>query len=165
MTRLALRPFEPADDGELIGWFEDADALRRFAGNSLRWPLQSTQLDGIRRSARLQPLTAYVPPAVDRAVGHIEIVDLADRAAVRLARVAIAPELRGRGLGREMLSLALERARDGGARSVDLYVFDFNAPARTLYESLGFRHVGADPSDPSSLHLRRELERSGALTS
>lgn len=162
-TRLALRTFTPDDDDELIGWFEDAGALRRFAGGSLRWPLDSNQLAGVRRSPRLRALSAYLPPARNPAVGHIELVELADPGALRFARVAIAPTLRGRGLGRELLALALQRAREEGATTVDLYVFEDNAAARTLYRSCGFVHIGEDPSDPSSLHLRRELAATGAL--
>jgi len=45
---LHLRPFQPDDDRELIAWFPDAAALRMFAGDTLTWPLDRSQLDAIR---------------------------------------------------------------------------------------------------------------------
>lgn len=53
--------------------------------------------------------------------------------------VAIVPELRRRGLGRELLAKTVEEVSRGGARRVFLVVRESNAPARKLYEGAGFR--------------------------
>jgi ribosomal protein S18 acetylase RimI-like enzyme len=52
---------------------------------------------------------------------------------------------RGAGLGRAMVEAVLARARVRGCQRVELDVDDTNAPARALYEALGFRekHGGA----------------------
>ena len=156
---LALREFEPRDDRELIGWFASPDELRRFAGSSLRWPLDEHQLQAVRDGANLSPFSAYLAPEAYPALGHIELVRLAEPGAVRFARVALAPRMRGRGLGRELISLALARARRWDARHVDLFVFEDNEPARRLYESFGFRQIGLDPTDPTSLRMSLALKR------
>ena len=150
---LALRPFEPRDDAEVISWFHTADDLRRFAGSSLRWPLDSRQLQAVRDGANLTPYSAYEPPHPYPPCGHIEVVRLAEPRVVRLARVGLAPEVRGRGLGRELVALALAEARRQRARHVDLFVFEDNEPARRLYASFGFRQIGVDPTDATSLRM------------
>ena len=56
--------------------------------------------------------------------------------------IAVAPEIRGRGIGRRLLQSALDRAERKGTRLVFLEVREGNLPAQALYRSLGFRPVG-----------------------
>ena len=80
-------------------------------------------------------------------------VRLAEAGVVRFARVGLAPRVRGQGFGRELITLALDEARRWRARSIDLFVFEDNEPARRLYASFGFRQIGVDPTDPTSLRM------------
>ncbi|GBD10099.1 N-alpha-acetyltransferase RimI [Candidatus Thermoflexus japonica] len=59
-----------------------------------------------------------------------------------IANVAVAPEFRGRGIGRALVSACLEYARAHGARWAALQVRADNAPALRLYRSLGFVEIG-----------------------
>ncbi len=52
--------------------------------------------------------------------------------------VAVVPEVRGRGVGRAMLTRVIEDATAEGCSAVTLEVRHDNAPARHLYASLGF---------------------------
>lgn len=63
--------------------------------------------------------------------------------------VSIAPELRGRGLGREAVELVVEEASRRQLAGVRLNVFASNGPARRLYERCGF--VGEERSDGNIL--------------
>jgi ribosomal protein S18 acetylase RimI-like enzyme len=56
-----------------------------------------------------------------------------------VAGLAVVPEQRGRGRGRELMSALLERARASGLRRLSLEVLARNAAARTLYERAGMR--------------------------
>jgi len=58
-----------------------------------------------------------------------------------LLLIAVAPEYRGRGLGRQLLEQVLEDARDRGAERVFLEM-RFNNPAVGLYQKLGFVPIG-----------------------
>ena len=60
-----------------------------------------------------------------------------------LMNIAIDPSARRRGLGRRLLEAMLERA--GPDASYTLEVRTSNAPAISLYESLGFRAAGTRP--------------------
>ena len=52
--------------------------------------------------------------------------------------IEVREEQRGRGYGRATMLAAIEEARELGAETVGLHVFGHNAPARALYQSLGF---------------------------
>jgi ribosomal protein S18 acetylase RimI-like enzyme len=57
----------------------------------------------------------------------------------RIAAMAVAPEARGRGLGKLIMQDTIDEAVERGDRSVLLEVFEHNTPAVKLYEGLGFR--------------------------
>ncbi len=59
-----------------------------------------------------------------------------------IANVAVAPEFRGRGIGRALVSACLEYARAHGAQWAALQVRADNIPALRLYRSLGFVEIG-----------------------
>lgn len=58
--------------------------------------------------------------------------------------VGIAPRAQGRGLGRLLTLAGLHHLVEGGSTDVLLYVESDNAPARAVYERLGFAHASAD---------------------
>jgi len=59
-----------------------------------------------------------------------------------LANVAVTPRLRGKGLGRRIMSRVMEVARERGVDKLYLEVRASNAAALELYRSLGFVEVG-----------------------
>jgi ribosomal-protein-alanine N-acetyltransferase len=56
--------------------------------------------------------------------------------------IAVDPALRRRGIARALMAAALGAAREAGAEAAFLEVADDNAPAASLYASLGFRRAG-----------------------
>ena len=62
-----------------------------------------------------------------------------------ISAMAVTPEHRGKGLGKRMLEIAREQARDRGCRQVSLLVFEQNEGAVELYERHGFRVVDRAP--------------------
>lgn len=52
--------------------------------------------------------------------------------------LAVAPAHQGKGVGRQLLTAAMEQAQRRGARKLSLRVLAPNAPARRLYEDFGF---------------------------
>ncbi|MGB6714591.1 MAG: GNAT family N-acetyltransferase [Candidatus Cybelea sp.] len=57
---------------------------------------------------------------------------------MHVSQLAVAPTMRGRGLGRRLLDLVVILARSAGAGKLTLFVYEGNAPARRLYERYGF---------------------------
>lgn len=89
-----------------------------------------------------------------------------------LQTVAVAPQRRGRGLGRLLLQRALEVARQAGARRLHLEVREDNAPAVALYTSAGFERTGrrpgyyaaASPGGPRTAALLMRADLTGDRT-
>ena len=61
-------------------------------------------------------------------------------------------EAQGQGLGRALTAAAIERARERGAKRIQLDVEEANATARTVYEKAGFGIKGE-----KALFLQRDL--------
>ncbi|MGW4244708.1 GNAT family N-acetyltransferase [Nocardia sp. NPDC004722] len=66
-----------------------------------------------------------------------------------LSKMAVSPRFRGRGIGRVVLTEAIERVRALGATEFFLASNARLAPAVHLYESMGFVHVPASELPPS----------------
>jgi RimJ/RimL family protein N-acetyltransferase len=141
-----LEAFERADFERLIGWIGSAEELMLWAGPIFRWPLDRVQLERYLAAAEGVEPSRRIYRAVDNGevVGHVELnaIERTHRTAT-LSRVLVRPGLRGRGTGTAMVRRVLAAAFDElGLHRVDLFVFDFNAPAIACYERLGFRHEG-----------------------
>ena len=65
--------------------------------------------------------------------------------------MALFPEHRGRGLGKRLLALAEEHARDKGFRKISLIVFEQNSGAKRLYDRTGYEEVGREAVYPHPL--------------
>ncbi|HEY8567024.1 MAG TPA: GNAT family N-acetyltransferase [Beijerinckiaceae bacterium] len=63
---------------------------------------------------------------------------VAERGYVGLYDIVVAPDLRGLGLGRQLVCALLAWGRDAGAASAYLQVREDNEAARALYRALGF---------------------------
>ncbi|HET7321714.1 MAG TPA: ribosomal protein S18-alanine N-acetyltransferase [Longimicrobiaceae bacterium] len=73
-------------------------------------------------------------------VGYAVCWTILDQA--ELGNVAVAPECRGRGVGRRLVQAALARVRERGAAECFLEVRASNEAARILYERSGFEPIG-----------------------
>jgi ribosomal protein S18 acetylase RimI-like enzyme len=153
---LRLRPFVESDDGEIATWFADAGELRFFAGPRLRWPLDSGQWRSIRLDPSVAAWTAVLGDD-DTAVGHGELITESPTE-VRLARFAIAPTLRGRGLGRALLALLVESSVAAGASLMTVGVHPDNTNAILSYRTLGFR-LSTEQAGSGSLRMELPLDR------
>lgn len=74
-----------------------------------------------------------------------------------LAELYVAPDRRGRGLGRALMEAAIALARDEGADHMDLGTSEDDIAARSLYESLGFSNREGRPDGPLNYFYEREL--------
>jgi ribosomal protein S18 acetylase RimI-like enzyme len=73
-----------------------------------------------------------------------------------LAELYVAPDHRGSGLGRALMTAAIEHARTRGAAWMDLGTSEDDVAARALYESLGFSNREGD-GGPIQFFYERDL--------
>jgi GNAT superfamily N-acetyltransferase len=94
-------------------------------------------------------------------VGTATVIPDDRPATAQLVGMWVAPEARGKGIGRLLVDTVAAWARDRGVRRVTLWVTEGNDPARALYERAGFADTGERqplPSDPALMEARLERE-------
>jgi ribosomal protein S18 acetylase RimI-like enzyme len=74
-----------------------------------------------------------------------------------LAELYVVPDRRGQGLGRALMTAAIEEARAQGADHMDLGTSEDDVAARALYESLGFVNREGGPDGSIAYYYEREL--------
>lgn len=119
------------------------------AGDTYVWDLAEMD-EADARAAWMLPPPAEVLVATDDGVvvGTAEIRpnQVGRGSHVANASFMVAPEAAGRGVGRALAGVALERARAGGYRAVQFNaVVATNTRAIALWESIGFSVVGRVP--------------------
>jgi [ribosomal protein S18]-alanine N-acetyltransferase len=95
--------------------------------------------DALRRGERGLVFVARAPRAVDAErgiLGYCVVETAADE--LHVHNLAVRPELRGGGLGRRLLAIALEVGERRGAEVALLEVRESNQAAIELYRSVGF---------------------------
>lgn len=85
----------------------------------------------------------WVAEQAERVIGFI--VGGRVREIAEIESIAVAPEMRGRGVARAMLGELIEWARTRDAEELVLEVRESNVPARSLYASAGFQEQGRRP--------------------
>jgi len=88
-------------------------------------------------------------------------VEPEDVTSAKLVSMWVAPHARGQGVGRELVAVVVQWARDHDATSVQLWVTEANVVARRLYESCGFVLSGGQktlPSDPTLNEVAMRLD-------
>lgn len=89
-----------------------------------------------------------------RAVGTCALIPHGPRV-YELAKMAVAEEQRGRGIGDRLLAAAIEWARRSGGEHLFLVTNSALAPALGLYLKYGFQRV---PMDPGGEYARADVQ-------
>lgn len=151
-----LRPIEPRDAERMWEFVQDPESLRM---TGRRAPGDRSEVEEWARSIGDQQGRfdwAITPAAVrdgqpvsDELIGEIELFRVDESSRSASLRMALLPNYRGRGYGREAMFEVLRFAFDGAGdqpgprlHRVGLQVPALNTRARMLYESLGFREEG-----------------------
>lgn len=144
---LILRPYAPSRDLDIISkWITQPREHALWCARRTKFPIErgdfDRMLDDIAVRCGDVPYIAAEPDG--RPVGFFCYSLNGDTNEGMLKFVMIDPQRRGRGYGREMLRLALEKAFADGADRVRLCVLSVNDGARRCYEGLGFTYCGTD---------------------
>jgi ribosomal-protein-alanine N-acetyltransferase len=150
-----------ADYLVIAGWIPDAAACARWAGPQLAYPFDPGQLPQL---LQVQPGASYVLCQEDAEILGFGQYRLRQPGVAHLCRIAVAPQARGRGLGKKLCSLLLDEAvRAHGVEAATLRVYRDNPAARALYAGLGFVEIEAE-STAEVLWMHARLSRAGQAT-
>ena len=134
---IRLENFDKGDYPLLINSIKDARELMQFAGPEFIFPLTEEQIEQ-SFSDKNRIAFSVVNVSNDSVIGHCEIC-FKDSFA-NLGRILIMDQtLRGKGIGRQIVTLLLEFIiKNSEEKNVELNVFDFNSSAIKCYQKIGF---------------------------
>src|ERR1700716_2825138 len=90
----------------------------------------------------------FFATAGERCVGCGALIRTRDKE-FEVAKMAVEPSYQGAGIGRRLLQAAIEEGRSAGAQRLYLETNHVLTTAIRLYESVGFKHIDANPIAPS----------------
>jgi len=145
---MSIVPFQP----------EHAEGFRVLVGDTLREfgfepdPALDDDLD--------DPAAAYAALWIaldgETVVGSVALRELGG-GVVQLKRMYLRPDQRGRGLGKQLLALALEWADTEGVKAIRLDTSERMVAAQKLYEANGFKRVSGNAPRQGQCRLLYEL--------
>jgi RimJ/RimL family protein N-acetyltransferase len=144
LNEIIFRPFQLADADALISWASSADELLQWTGPNFSFPLNDEQLREYAATAgERRHLISGVKGETNSVVAHAELNLLPEHNLGEIRRVAVAPEMRGRGIGRTLVQWLVNFAFiELHLNRLELVVFSFNDSARRCYAAAGFREEG-----------------------
>ena len=146
---LRLRPYKRADARRLLRWPGGRREFEKWCAGQFLYPLTEGQLEDYFERCEAD-LFAWPMTGLDEQgnpVGHILLRNADyEKGAVHFGFIIMDPGLRGRGLGRELLTGALSYAFAVlKVEKATLGVFENNPAAHSCYLSAGFHDVKTLP--------------------
>ena len=142
---MKLRPFSIEDAPVILSWIKDKTDFRKWSADRYSsYPPKPEDMLAQYANDIIFPFTAI--DDAGKVIGHI-ILRYPDssKTVIRLGFIIIDNQLRGKGYGKQMLELAIQKAqRDYKVQKITLGVFDNNPSAIRCYESVGFTVTGTD---------------------
>lgn len=127
---------------DLYSWFSDQHSISRWGGPGFEYPMsQSAFLSALR----VEELASYwVEDSMGQKVAFGQFYERLGRH--HLGRLVVAEHQRGRGLGKQLVLLLLERSLqsldiDVEQQEASLFVMQDNPAAIQCYQSLGFTNA------------------------
>jgi len=145
---MSIVPFEPAH----------TDGFRSLVGETLTEfgfeldPELDVDLDDLAATYA----ALWIAEEGGAVIGAVALRDVGD-GAVELKRMYLRPDARGRGLGKQLLGIALDWARANDKRTVRLDTSERMVAAQHLYEAHGFERVPGEAPRQGQCRLVYEL--------
>ena len=137
---LRFRPLRPGEDEGALAEIQNA----AFSANWGFCPNTREQIEARVRFSTMDPQGIIMLELHGRVVGYnwTSLAESVSGPVGRIEMTGVHPDMRGRGLGKVVVSAGLEYMRARGAGRVELEVDSANAAATRLYEGLGFEYDG-----------------------
>ncbi len=143
---LRLRPYKACDAQIITKWLKTEYAFRQWSADRYdKYPITADDMnlyyDKDKDNDKIWAMTAFDDTKI---IGHFTMRFPSDEhlEEIRLGFVIVDDSERGKGYGKEMLSLAIQFAFDFvKVRKISLGVFENNKTAINCYESCGFHRV------------------------
>ena len=152
MTAHSTRPPESQPPGAItVAPMRDAADARAFHDLNAEWITAHFELEESDLDILNDPHRVVVEPGGQVYLAHDGVMAVGCVALMlygpgtyKIAKMAVTPEYRGQGIGRQLLRHAVAQAWALGARTLFLASSRQLVPAIRLYETLGFKHLSPD---------------------
>jgi tRNA (guanine37-N1)-methyltransferase len=151
---LVVRTATPGDAGELLTLQLACWVAEAFSNDTLDIPPLREDLDDVL--AWLGTWTTFVVHAGERLVGAVR--GRLDGDTWDIGRLMVAPDLRGRGLGRWLLAY-VEAAAPPEATRLGLFTGAQSVGNLRMYRKAGYRPVREQPDEPGIVQLSKRVRR------
>jgi GNAT superfamily N-acetyltransferase len=153
---IEILPIGPDDAGETLTLQRAAFVQEALIYNSVQMPPLTQSLDEVR--AELVENLGCVARERGRMLGALRAQR--DGELLLIGRIAIAPDVQGRGLGTRLLEAVEERGRSIGCREAELFTGSLSEANLRLYERAGYRESGRVEEDDGieQVFLRKRLD-------
>jgi DNA-binding MarR family transcriptional regulator/GNAT superfamily N-acetyltransferase len=141
-TPYDIRPLRIGD----IGWITHRQGIlyaEEYGWDASYEALVAEILGAFVKSFDPRQEAAWVAEVCGNIVGSVFLVR-ASALIAQLRLLYVEPSARGLGLGRRLVSLCIEGARERGYRTLTLWTNDVLVAARHIYEAMGFRLTGEE---------------------
>ena len=154
---MVLTNASDADIPDLMTWFHDARSTQEWGGWAFRYPFDEKSF---REDLQLNELDSFV--VRDESGELIAFGQVRNKfGRGHLARLAVAPNYRGRGLGRDFVSSLCQKAIElFGCSENSMFVAKTNIAALRCYAGLGFceaPYPKDDGTEQKTLFMIREV--------
>jgi len=141
MEKVKFRTIQPDDNPALSKIVRDT--LAEFGANHPGTVYYDDTTDHLYELFQKTGSIYFVAESMDRIVGGAGIYPSAGLAddTVELVKMYLIPEIRGKGIGRLLISRCLEFAKEEGYSRVYIETMPELAQALKLYEKVGFRYL------------------------
>jgi RimJ/RimL family protein N-acetyltransferase len=144
---MQIRDSDEVDAEHLAALIDGVARERRYLAGTVGFSAESTRafIASVKAAGGVQ----FVAEEAGELIGWCDIMPHPFEGMEHAGRLGmgVRKDHRSRGVGRELLSIAIQKAFGGKMERVELEVFASNLPAITLYESVGFvlegRKIGA----------------------
>ena len=142
---IELKTYAPTDAKTVLSWINDEKTLKMWSRNTFSsHPITEDDLNSYysakSKEEKFHPMSFWDN---EELVGHA-VMSL-DGDVARMGFIIIDPKLRGAGMGRKIVSLALDFAfSHNEIEKASLYVYDKNVSAYNCYVKLGFTKMPSE---------------------
>lgn len=142
---LRLRPYKRTDSEALLSWLSDERTVELWKADRFTWPLTSGQFEQYFVDFEQDPAACQFTTLDESGAlaGHFSFREIDyEKNSAHMGFIVVDPQARGKGYGRQMVTLALQYAFEIlGLKRVTLGVYDCNLAARNCYDSVGFKEI------------------------
>jgi ribosomal protein S18 acetylase RimI-like enzyme len=131
-AQLISDAYEGHTDSRINDQYRSVSGARKFLYNIVQYP-------GCGAFHRPASYAAFEP--LDGRLCGVSLASIVAEGVGHITQICVSPQVRGTGIGHELLRLSLTTLRDGGCRSATLTVTASNEDAVALYERVGFETV------------------------